>query len=347
MNFIPFLLVTSDLLSSFLLTRGSLAGEDSIIHCPTCLYTSNEECATMFTEPLKFDVQQINPSNQASSVSFKAISNGDVMELVLYRSDRQLQSIKLTKYLKSHQLDSINPWDDLIKMKIARISIDKSLQLSDSDKFTKDAMSERWNIPVEEVIREVDVTEAKEGDLCLKCAQNNQESRLTLKKGIELGHTFFLGDKYSSTFKALYQRNPAQMGCYGLGVSRMIAAVAEQFHDENGIMWPWSIAPFKICILGIPKSTTEDFLIDEAKNLAQYLSKECPLLNHEIVIDDRFNLSIGTRMADAKLVGYPCLVVLGKEWRQRKRVEVLLRSGQTDIVEAENLPLLIKKMSLF
>src|SRR5204862_5142928 len=119
---------------------------------------------------------------------------------------------------------------------------------------------------------------------------------------IEVGHTFLLGTKYSEPLKATFapknpqilgELRPIQMGCYGLGISRILAAIVESSHDEYGIIWPSSVAPYRVCV--IPNS--DEPLIQEAtRNLFDLLTSTNGGLNNEVLIDDRTNLSLGYRI---------------------------------------------------
>jgi prolyl-tRNA synthetase len=144
-------------------------------------------------------------------------------------------------------------------------------------------------------------------DVCPHCASKKFEST----KGIELGHTFLLGNCYSQVFGAAIKnaqgaKIPLEMGCFGIGISRLVAAIAESEHDEYGLRWPSAVAPYKILVTGGQ---------DMAKDLA-----ELELLYHKldrlhpgkVLLDDRNHLGISWRLKDAHLLGIPSIVVMGK-----------------------------------
>ncbi|RKP10002.1 prolyl-tRNA synthetase [Thamnocephalis sphaerospora] len=170
----------------------------------------------------------------------------------------------------------------------------------------------------------------------------NDAPRLSARRAIEVGHTFLLGDKYSRPLEATYQpvattstgattsaQVPIQMGCYGLGVTRALAAIAQATHDEHGLRWPWSIAPYRVCVIPLQlsgKNTAGDEqLLADAQRLQDQLETEVPGLRGEVVLDDRRGLSPGWRLKDAELIGYPWLVVLGRAWARDGRVELQRR----------------------
>lgn len=166
-----------------------------------------------------------------------------------------------------------------------------------------------------------DLRMAKEGD---KCPQSN--GRLKSYRGIELGHVFYLGKKYSEKMKATFldQNGKAQafeMGCYGIGVSRTIQAVIEQSHDQDGIIWPKSIAPFEVhmCVLDI----RDDLTMKYAESLYQELKSK----NIEVIMDDRDERP-GFKFKDADLLGFPIRVVIGKKGLDAGEVEVVVRKSK-------------------
>jgi prolyl-tRNA synthetase len=185
----------------------------------------------------------------------------------------------------------------------------------------------------------------RDGDQCPRC----EDGLLKVQKAIELGHTFFLGTRYSEPLEALVtlpagysdpdpalaeenvqhgsrgQINsssdiqvPMQMGCHGIGVSRMIGAVAETLVDEKGLNWPRVIAPYEVVV--IPTKTAEL----EAGTVYDALTKDQQVGGLDVVIDDTPH-SFAWKMNDADLIGYPVIVVLGKRWKKDQTCEVQCR----------------------
>ncbi|XP_074643763.1 putative proline--tRNA ligase, mitochondrial [Tubulanus polymorphus] len=150
--------------------------------------------------------------------------------------------------------------------------------------------------------------------LCPKCGTGTFRKQ----NGIEVGHTFLLGTKYSSVFKANYlnefrKPNVLVMGCYGLGVTRILAAAVEVLSDDDKIKWPSLIAPYQICI--IPQK--EGFRAEDTYRLSEELyrdiDKELSGLRGEIILDDRLKMSIGKRKYEASRLGIPYVIILGKQ----------------------------------
>ncbi|XP_029939033.1 putative proline--tRNA ligase, mitochondrial [Salarias fasciatus] len=140
---------------------------------------------------------------------------------------------------------------------------------------------------------------------------------LVESKGIEVGHTFYLGKKYSHIFKASFsnaQNKPsiAEMGCFGLGVTRILAAAIEVMSTEEGIRWPGLIAPYQVCVLPPKKGSKADEAGVVAEELVHSLGNTLPHLRGEVVFDDRTQMTIGKRLKDASRLGYPYVIVVGQ-----------------------------------
>ncbi|XP_006005555.1 probable proline--tRNA ligase, mitochondrial [Latimeria chalumnae] len=141
--------------------------------------------------------------------------------------------------------------------------------------------------------------------------------KLTETKGIEVGHAFYLGTKYSYIFNASYynaQNKPVitEMGCFGLGVSRILAASVEVLSSEDSIRWPSLIAPYQVCIIPPKKGSKEEEATVQAESLYDNLVETVPQLKGEVLLDDRVQLTIGKRLKDATKLGYPYVIVAGR-----------------------------------
>uniref|UniRef100_A0A8C6UD87 Probable proline--tRNA ligase, mitochondrial n=1 Tax=Neogobius melanostomus TaxID=47308 RepID=A0A8C6UD87_9GOBI len=148
---------------------------------------------------------------------------------------------------------------------------------------------------------------------CPKCKTGTLEE----SKGIEVGHTFYLGKKYSHIFNAAFsniQNKPtiAEMGCYGLGVTRILAAAVEVLSKDEEIRWPDLLAPYQVCVLPPKKGSKTEEASNLAEDIAHSLGETLPCLKGEVVLDDRTHMTIGKRLKDAKRLGYPYVVVVGQ-----------------------------------
>ena len=151
---------------------------------------------------------------------------------------------------------------------------------------------------------------------------------IEIKKGIEVGHIFQLGKIYTELMKVnvLNQEGKAVdlfMGCYGIGVSRLVAAAIEQNNDDKGILWPESIAPYEVNIVAIGY-TKEPKIADAANNLSEQLQS----MGYEVIVDDRKD-GYGTKMKDAELIGIPVNVIIGNKFVESGEVELKHRNGQS------------------
>ena len=152
----------------------------------------------------------------------------------------------------------------------------------------------------------IEAAEIKEGDVCPSCA-----GKLTIARGIEIGHIFQLGKKYAEALDLMVldengKTQVVTMGSYGIGVSRAVAAIIEQNHDEQGIVWPETVAPISVQLVAAGK---EDSIFTEAEKIAQSLDQE----GIAVMFDDRKSVSPGVKFNDAELLGMPWIVVVGKK----------------------------------
>ncbi|MDR0467287.1 MAG: proline--tRNA ligase, partial [Campylobacteraceae bacterium] len=168
--------------------------------------------------------------------------------------------------------------------------------------------------------RYADLVEVKEGDCCPNCGE-----KLKISKGIEVGHIFQLGQKYSSSMNATFldqngKTQPFFMGCYGIGVSRLIAVMIEANHDEKGCIWNDVVAPFQLDII---VSNIKD---DEQNGFATTIYNELISEGFEVLLDDR-NERFGFKINDFELLGFPYALVIGKG----------LQNGEVELIKRDTL----------
>ena len=169
------------------------------------------------------------------------------------------------------------------------------------------------------------IRKVKKGDLCPRCGGD-----LIISKGIEAGHIFKLGTKYSEPMGAVFQTatgqlKPIIMGCYGIGVSRLVAASIEQNNDDNGIIWPRSIAPYEVYIL------PTDWTNNTIKNFSEDLYRKLLQKGYEVLLDDRDERA-GVKFMDADLLGIPMRVTIGNKFIKSGIVELKNRR-KPDVLE--------------
>ncbi|HEY3210410.1 MAG TPA: proline--tRNA ligase [Actinomycetota bacterium] len=165
-----------------------------------------------------------------------------------------------------------------------------------------------------------DVSQVREGDPCPVCG-----GRLILSRGMVLGHVYQLGARYSKPLKATFvdedgTEQPFQMGCYGIGVDRIVAAAAEQFNDEAGLTWPKALAPYEVVV--IPTNMDQPAVVEAGERLYAAFQEG----RIEVVLDDRV-VTAGVKFADADLIGYPVQVVVGKRGIESGSVDLKARAA--------------------
>ena len=167
------------------------------------------------------------------------------------------------------------------------------------------------------------------------------EGVIEIKKGIEIGHIFQLGRVYTDAMNVnvLDQQGKARnlfMGCYGIGVSRLVAAAIEQNNDDKGIIWPDAIAPYEVNIVAIGFDKDEE-IAKAAMDLYNQLSS----MGYEVMLDDRKD-GYGTKMKDAELIGIPMNVIIGKQYLQNNEIELKHRDGQSSTGKVEDILTIFK-----
>ncbi len=186
--------------------------------------------------------------------------------------------------------------------------------------------------------RILDIRSVIPGDLCPKC-----KTKLTFSRGIEVGHVFKLGTKYSQVLKATFsdekgKERPLIMGCYGIGLDRIMAANIEQNHDENGIIWPSSIAPYQVLILIVNNQDKKQTKI--AEEVYKSLEKE----GIEVLLDDR-DLRAGAKFKDADLIGIPLRITVGNKAIKENKIEIKVRkTNKVHEIDSKNLISKIKSL---
>jgi prolyl-tRNA synthetase len=163
-----------------------------------------------------------------------------------------------------------------------------------------------------------DLRNAQHGDPCPRCS-----SKLTLRHAIEIGHVFKLGTKYSEALSARFldgheQLRPIIMGCYGIGINRILAALIETSHDANGIVWPVALAPYEVFL--VPVNAADP----ETSRVASQLHDELTALGIDVLLDDR-DQRAGVKFKDADLIGFPLRVVIGERGLKQGKIEIKWR----------------------
>ncbi len=339
----------------------SEVGEEILLICEECGYRANQEKAE-YRRPAPVDAKPLEDLRLVDTPDVKTIDDltgffrapaAVFLKSIVYMADgkpvmavipgdREINEHKLKNYLSAGELElaTDNVVEEVTSAPVGfagpvnklnvRTVFDISVKdvrngitgANENDKHYA-GVNPRRDFMIEE---EADISTAEEGDSCIRCGRS-----MISRKGIEVGHIFKLGYKYTKSmeFTILDQNGKAMhpiMGCYGIGVNRTMAAVVEQHHDDKGIVWPITVAPFQIHLVGIAKSDEEFAQVEE---IYQELLKS----GFEVLYDDR-KASPGFKFADADLIGMPIRITVGKSYYQNQEIEVKLRR-MSDISKVE------------
>lgn len=312
-------------------------GEDTVITCPSCGYTANAEKASAAFPDLPDEPEL--PLEEVSTPGVKTIAalaellkipESKTLKAVFYtadgelvfitiRGDLEVNEIKLTNLLHAHDLrlatDEEVKAAGLVAGSASPIGIEGIRRVADPS-ITKgnnfavganqpDTHLKNANYPRDFQVDDlIDIALAQPGQMCSHCGQALEATR-----GVEVGHIFKLGTFYSETLGALYldqdgRQQPIIMGCYGIGVGRLLAAAIEQNHDEKGMIFPGPVAPYQVHLVGL---NLNDETVSAA---ADQLYRELWDLGVETLYDDRVDQTPGVKFNDADLLGLPLRLVV-------------------------------------
>jgi len=342
-------------------------GEDEIMLCPGCGYAANAEKAefrrreAIPAEPAPMEkVATPGQKTIAELASFLKIDPRQTCKAVFYRvdgkpvfvvirGDLDVNDVKLKNALKAKEVD---PMDDamvrasgLVAGSASAVGLTGMRIVADVSAVEAVNLVAGANEPDAHFVnvnhgrdwkadQVAEIALARAGDACGSCG-----TPLDVQRGIEMGHVFKLGTMYSEAMGVQYlddegERHPAVMGCYGIGVERMLAAVIEANHDANGIIWPAEVAPYDVHVVALNLDQPEVAAALEA--LESTLSGQFSLL-----VDDRPD-SAGIKFKDADLLGMPARVTVSPRAIEKGGVELRSRrSGETTIVPMGNLALAV------
>lgn len=338
------------------------SGESEIVYCSLCDYAANVEKAVCQVEEKLLSgrgreskpLEKVHTPGQKTIndiVDFLGIPKQQQIKTLMYlvdgeliaaivRGDRELNEIKLKNIVGGNELfmadeatvksicgagfGSLGP----IGMQV-KIFID--LEVAQMKNFACGANIDDFHYTNVNIGRDfvpaatVDIRNAVEGDKCPYC-----EGHLNVIRGIEVGHIFKLGTRYSEALQATFsdaqgQERPLVMGCYGIGISRTMAAAVEQNSDDNGIIWPLPIAPFQVIV--VPVNIKQQ----EQKELAEKIYQNLTSAGIEVLLDDRDERA-GVKFKDADLIGIPLRITIGPRALQENKVEMKKRWEKESIL---------------
>lgn len=327
-------------------------GEDTLVLCDSCDFSSNIEVAPCVSELVELesflemeelytpnvgkikdlvDNYQIPIEKMTKSMIYKI---DDKFYLIMVRSDDEINEVKLQKLFNAQSV-SLAENDDVVRLTNARVGFAGPVGISipviadhrikSMSNFLVGANKSDYHIKNVNVDRDfkvnqyADIRNIREGDICPKC----HEGHIHFSKGIEIGNIFKLGDKYAKALGLNYldqnnQLNPVIMGSYGIGPGRCMAAIVEQNHDDYGIIWPKEIAPYSVAIVII--NSKVETQVSVADDLYQQLLKA----KIDVILDDRDERP-GVKFNDMDLIGIPVRITVGKAIEQGQ-VEVKFRN---------------------
>lgn len=339
-------------------------GEDILVLCDKCDYASNIEVSKCL------DIEVENNEEKKVKEKIHTPHVGTIEELTNYlkedankfvktliykvddkfyacmvQGNKEVNEVKIQKLLDAKEV-ALAEAEDVIRITNASvgfagpIGLDIPVIMDNEIKYMKNFIVganetdyHYININVEDFKADIiaDIRNVEEHDLCPNC----RDGHLTFKKGIEVGNTFKLGTKYSESLGLNYsdennELKPVVMGCYGIGIERIIAAVVEQNHDDKGIIWPMNIAPYKVAIVLI--SDKDEKQIEVANKLYEELNN----LGIETILDDRKERP-GVKFNDMDLIGIPVRITVGKKVEENQ-VEFKLRNNdEVELVEIKEV----------
>lgn len=324
------------------------SGEAEIVHCD-CGYAANTEAGDCICKAEVYDVETEKIStpgihtiaelseflNIPESATVKALSckdDEDKIYVLFVPGDHEVNEIKASKVVSGFEILTDDEMENigLPKGSMGPVGLPDGVtviadnSLTNIDKWVVGANEDGFHIVGAKkgvdfnVDEYADICTVEPGDKCPECGESLQGAR-----GIEVSQIFQLGTKYSESLNATYldENGKAKsfiMGCYGIGVSRTMAAVIEQYNDDNGIIWPVSVAPYHIEIIELGDD-------DAVKSASACIQKACVEAGFDVMVDDRAERP-GVKFADADLIGLPLQIVVGKRGLESNTVEVKLRS---------------------
>lgn len=344
------------------------SGEDTIISCQKCGYGANQERAVSVKEkvdggaPLPLEPVSTPGKKSIEEVAgFLKVPHSRTLKAVFYiadgefifgviRGDLEVNEVKLKNHLHCADLRLATEAEvkeagivagaaSPVGLKNVKIICDDSVNTCSNfvaGGNKPDVHIKNVNYPRDfkaDIV--ADIATARAGDKCVKCG-----AVLTATRGIEVGHVFKLGTRYSESFNAGYidekgEKHPLVMGCYGLGLSRLMAAAIEQNHDDKGIIWPISIAPYHVYLCPLFREGTK------VAETAEKLYADLTSAGIEVLFDDR-DVAPGVKFNDADLIGIPYRITISPRTLEKESVEFKKRSEKS--FEVVPLALIIHKV---
>jgi prolyl-tRNA synthetase len=346
------------------------SGEDEIVFCEGCGYAANIEKATSGIPKTaareigaaieKFATPGVVTIEALSKTPYNVPANRQIKTLVyiaeskpvivLIRGDDQLNERKFAAQIGTTVFRAATAEEIFQALgahpgslgavtstrKKMEIQVFADERLRGANEMTTGANEDGFHLRSVSIERDIhfsqwaDLRTVTVGEPCAKCGKP-----LKLRRGIEVGHVYKLGTKFSDALNATFldeagARKPAVMGCYGIGVTRTLQAIIEQGNDKDGIIWPLSVAPYQVCITPLAVAPES-----EVMKLAEKFYAELSAKNIDVILDDRDERP-GVKFKDSELVGFPIRIGIGEKSLAKGEVEIKPRAGNLQSVKIEN-----------
>lgn len=340
----------------------SEVGEDDVVFCTECNYAANIEKAEVLAEKEeKQEMQEIEKVATPNSRGIDEVSEylnitpkktvkllmfniDNKIVGVLVRGDREVNEVKVANAAKASGDIIMASHEEYFKatgcevgfggpvgLKVDLLLVDEEVTYMYN--FVAGANDTGYHVKNVNYGRDFegvvgDYRNIVEGEPCPKCGK-----KVTIARGTEVGHIFKLGTKYSEAMNAVFidengKQKPFIMGCYGIGVTRTMASIIEQHHDENGIIWPLSVAPYHVSV--IPVNVKDE----EQVKLANNIYEELKAIGIDALLDDR-NERAGVKFKDSEIMGIPMRITVGKKIVDGE-IEFKLRDGELEVIKIQD-----------
>ena len=338
----------------------SEVGEDDVVFCSACDYAANIEKAE--ATPEKAEVEELLEMEKVSTPDsrgiyevseFLKVSPKKTVKLLMFNVDGKIVGVVVREVNEVKVANAAQASGDIIMasneeytkatncepgfggpvgIKVDLLLVDEEVanmynMILGANETGYHLKNVNYGRDFEGVVG--DFRKIESGEKCPKCG-----SEVTIARGTEVGHIFKLGTKYSAAMNATFidengKNVPFVMGCYGIGVTRTMASIIEQHHDENGIIWPLSVAPYHVSVIPVN-------IKDEAQmKIANKLYDELRKIGVDAILDDR-NERPGVKFKDSELIGIPMRVTVGKKITDGE-VEFKLRDGEMEVIKIEDV----------
>lgn len=297
-------------------------GEDTVVTCKACKYTANEEKA--ISQPLEDEAPAVD-----ASVEYRVSADKSTLIAAYYPADRVFNPLLLDAELPDIVDHSVTKSEEALSSFMGSVQVDTDMFDKRLIRIMDMRVDRSTNLPdlpfmpsrsTTTTIIDIPLVTPVSGDCCPVC----DEPSLTTSRAIEVAHTFYLGTKYSSPLNAsvatpagtsIAEKSTVEMGCYGIGVSRLLSAIALACHDDEGLAWPKSIAPYTAIVVAL-----------DQENVGTKVVETLRANGINAILDDRQDVGFGQSLREARALGIPFTIIAGKSYAKTNLLEIQQRS---------------------